>query len=80
MARVSTYLNFPRSTEQAFVFDRSVFGAEFNGPIHRFAEVPAAPCRARCGRPTAPRTTCRMPSPGRTGFARCRWPAWPPRY
>jgi PhnB protein len=43
MARVSTYLNFPRSTEQAFVFYRSVFGGDFNGPIHRFAEVPAAP-------------------------------------
>jgi PhnB protein len=43
MARVSTYLNFPRCTEQAFTFYRSVFGGEFNGPIHRFAEVPAAP-------------------------------------
>jgi PhnB protein len=43
MARVSTYLNFPRSTERAFVFYRSVFGGDFNGPIHRFAEVPAAP-------------------------------------
>ena len=43
MARVSTYLNFPRSTEQAFLFYRSVFGSEFNGPIHRFSEVPAVP-------------------------------------
>jgi len=43
MARVSTYLNFPGSTEQAFMFYRSVFGGEFNGPIHRFGEVPAAP-------------------------------------
>ena len=43
MPRVSTYLNFPRSTEQAFVFYRSVFGGDFNGPIHRFADVPAAP-------------------------------------
>jgi PhnB protein len=43
MARVSTYLNFPRSTEQAFVFYRSVFGGEFSDPIHRFREVPAAP-------------------------------------
>jgi PhnB protein len=43
MPRVSTYLNFPRSTERAFVFYRSVFGGDFNGPIHRFAEVPAAP-------------------------------------
>lgn len=29
MPRVSTYLNFPRSTEQAFVFYRSVFGGDF---------------------------------------------------
>lgn len=43
MARVSTYLNFPRSTEEAFLFYRSVFGGEFNGPIHRFGEMPAAP-------------------------------------
>ncbi len=43
MARVSTYLNFPRSTEEAFVFYRTVFGGEFEGGIHRFAEVPAAP-------------------------------------
>ena len=43
MARVSTYLNFPRTTEQAFLFYRSVFGGEFNGPIHRVAEVPQQP-------------------------------------
>jgi PhnB protein len=43
MARVSTYLNFPRSTEQAFNFYRSVFGGEFSGPIRRFDEIPAAP-------------------------------------
>ena len=43
MPRVSTYLNFPRSTEQAFVFYRSVFGGDFTGPIHRFSDVPAAP-------------------------------------
>ena len=43
MARVSTYLNFERNTEQAFNFYRSIFGGDFNGPIHRFGEVPAAP-------------------------------------
>ena len=43
MSRVSTYLNFARSTEQAFGFYQSVFGGEFNGPIHRFSEVPVAP-------------------------------------
>jgi PhnB protein len=43
MSRVSTYLNFPRSTEQVFVFYRSVFGGEFSTPIHRFNEVPAGP-------------------------------------
>ena len=43
MARVSTYLNFARNTEEAFEFYRSVFGGSFNGPIHRFADIPAAP-------------------------------------
>jgi PhnB protein len=43
MARVSTYLNFPRSTEQAFLFYKSVFGTDFTGPIHRFGEVPPSP-------------------------------------
>jgi PhnB protein len=40
MARVSTYLNFPRSTEQAFIFYKSVFGGDFSGPIHRFGDIP----------------------------------------
>jgi len=40
MASVSTYLNFSRSTEQAFLFYRSVFGGDFNGPIHRFSDIP----------------------------------------
>src|SRR5690242_19402279 len=41
MARVSTYLNFGRNTEEAFNFYRSVFGTEFNGPVSRFKDVPA---------------------------------------
>ncbi len=40
MARVSTYLNFQGTTEQAFEFYRSVFGTEFLGPIMRMADVP----------------------------------------
>lgn len=43
MARVSTYLNFPRCTEEAFGFYRAAFGGEFNGPVHRFADIPPAP-------------------------------------
>lgn len=43
MARTSTYLNFPGNTEEAFLFYRSVFGTEFTQPIHRMADVPAAP-------------------------------------
>ena len=43
MPRVSTYLNFPRSTEAAFVFYKSVFGGEFASPIMRFDDVPAGP-------------------------------------
>ena len=40
MARVSTYLNFPRTTEEAFTFYKSIFGGEFQGGINRFSEVP----------------------------------------
>lgn len=43
MARVSTYLNFPRSTEAAFMFYKSVFGTEFSMPIARFKDIPAQP-------------------------------------
>ena len=43
MARVSTYLNFARSTEEAFTFYRSVFGTEFSGPIMRFGDAPEQP-------------------------------------
>ena len=43
MARVSTYLNFARSTEEAFNFYRSVFGTQFSGPIMRFGDIPAHP-------------------------------------
>ena len=42
MARVSTYLNFPRNTEEAFNFYKSVFGSEFSGGrIARFCDMPA---------------------------------------
>jgi PhnB protein len=40
MARTSTYLNFVRSTEEAFNFYKSVFGTEFVGEIARFGDVP----------------------------------------
>jgi PhnB protein len=43
MARISTYLNFPRSTEAAFLFYRSVFKTEFSGHIARFQDMPAQP-------------------------------------
>ncbi len=35
MARVSIYLNFPRNTEEAFNFYKSVFGGEFTNGILR---------------------------------------------
>lgn len=40
MARTSTYLNFPRQTEEAFNFYKSIFGGEFNGGINRFIDIP----------------------------------------
>ncbi len=39
MSRVSTYLNFSRNTEEAFVFYKSVFGGEFTGGINRMGAV-----------------------------------------
>ncbi len=41
MQKVSTYLNFPGKTEEAFNFYRSVFGGEFVGGINRFGDIPA---------------------------------------
>lgn len=43
MPRVSTYLNFPRSTEDAFLFYKSVFNSDFSAPIARFKDIPPHP-------------------------------------
>jgi PhnB protein len=41
MASVSTYLNFPRNTEEAFNYYKSIFGGEFFGQgIMRFGDIP----------------------------------------
>ena len=41
MAKISTYLNFPRNTEEVFNFYKSVFGGDFiDGKINRFGEIP----------------------------------------
>jgi len=40
MSRVSTYLNFPRNTEAAFMYYKSVFGTDFEGGINRMGDVP----------------------------------------
>jgi uncharacterized glyoxalase superfamily protein PhnB/uncharacterized protein YndB with AHSA1/START domain len=40
MAKVGTYLNFSRNTEEAFNFYRSVFGGEFVGGISRLGDIP----------------------------------------
>lgn len=40
MATVSVYLNFNRSTEEAFLFYQSVFGGEFVGGISRMGDAP----------------------------------------
>jgi len=42
MARVSTCLCLPRSTEAAFLFYKTVFGSGFLGPLMRFRDTP--PC------------------------------------
>ena len=40
MAQVSTYLNFPGNTEEAFNYYKSVFGTEYMGAIVRYGSVP----------------------------------------
>lgn len=40
-ARVTTYLNFPGNTEEAFNFYKSVFKTDFINGIKRFADIPA---------------------------------------
>lgn len=43
MAKVSTYLNFPRNTEEVFNFYKTVFGTEFSEyGIMRFGDIPAS--------------------------------------
>lgn len=49
MARVTTYLNFARSTEQAFAFYKSVFKTEFGHMLARFKDMPPQP-----GQPALP--------------------------
>lgn len=40
MAKVSTYINFPGNTEEAFNFYKSVFKSEFMGEMMRYGDVP----------------------------------------
>lgn len=40
MASVSTYLNFPRNTEEAFAFYKKVFKTEYQGNPMRFRDLP----------------------------------------
>lgn len=40
MAKVSVYLNFNRTTEEAFNFYKTVFGTEFIGEVARMGDVP----------------------------------------
>ena len=43
-ARVTTYLNFPGKTEEAFNFYKKIFKTEFSGKgIQRFGDIPAEP-------------------------------------
>lgn len=43
MARVSTYLNFARNTEEAFLFYKAAFKTDFAGPIVRMGDGPPCP-------------------------------------
>jgi PhnB protein len=55
MARVTTYLNFAGTTEEAFLFYKSVFQTDFVGPIMRFSDGPPCP-----GQPPMPPEQARM--------------------
>jgi PhnB protein len=42
MARVTTYLNFPRNTEEVFRYYKSIFGGEYSGNgIARLGDIPS---------------------------------------
>lgn len=43
MSTTSIYLNFNRTTEEAFNFYKSIFKTEFVGPINRMGDAPADP-------------------------------------
>jgi len=43
MARVSTYLNYPGTTEAAFALYKQVFGTDYEVPPMRFGSMPAQP-------------------------------------
>ena len=43
MSRVSTYLNFMGTTEEAFEFYRSIFGTEFVSDPARMGDIPSDP-------------------------------------
>lgn len=43
MAHVSVYLNFEKQTEEAFELYRKVFGAEYEGPVTKFGDIPPSP-------------------------------------
>ncbi|MHB1969919.1 MAG: VOC family protein [Acidimicrobiales bacterium] len=40
MSRVSTYLNFPGTADEAFTFYAELFGTDVVGPTLRYADVP----------------------------------------
>lgn len=43
MARVTTYLNFMGTTEEAFAFYASVFGTKIDGELMRMGAMPSEP-------------------------------------
>ena len=45
MAKTSTYLNFPRRTEEAFEFYKPVFRTDYLGVVVRFDSAPPCPER-----------------------------------
>jgi PhnB protein len=55
MARVTTYLNFPGNTEEAFLFYKAAFRTDFVTPLMRFGDAPPSP-----GQPPMPAAQAKM--------------------
>lgn len=68
MARASSYLNFPRSTEAAFPFCQFVFGTQFSAPVADLNTEASKTGSFRSSKPRQPMTLpLSLPGTSKTG-------------